>query len=113
MKRSGIDKIVKLIALLIVVVLALAAFTACSDGKDGKDGITPQIRINSETAEWEVSYDNGKTWTGLGYFAEAKKDTGFEGLKISILGDSISTYTNASNGTAATITNSTIKNGAI
>ena len=83
------------------------------DGEDGKDGVTPKLQINPETSEWEVSYDNGKTWTGLGYFAEAKKDTGFEGLKISILGDSISTYSNASNGTAANITNSTIKNGAI
>ncbi len=36
------------------------------DGVDGKDGITPQIRINAETNEWEVSYDNGSTWTSLG-----------------------------------------------
>lgn len=90
-----------------------------SDGKDGVDGIdgapgiTPKIRINSETTEWEVSYDNGETWNGLGCFADTNKDTSFDGLKISILGDSISTYTNASSGTASAITNSTIKNGAV
>lgn len=32
-----------------------------ADGADGKDGITPQLRINSETNEWEVSLDNGAT----------------------------------------------------
>jgi len=36
------------------------------DGKDGKDGVTPQLRINSETREWEVSYDNGETWESMG-----------------------------------------------
>lgn len=30
------------------------------------DGVTPQLRINSQTNEWEVSYDNGTTWTSLG-----------------------------------------------
>ena len=37
-----------------------------SDGTNGKDGITPQLRINESTNMWEVSYDNGKTWTSLG-----------------------------------------------
>lgn len=36
------------------------------DGIDGKDGITPQLGINDETYEWEISYDNGLTWTSLG-----------------------------------------------
>ena len=36
------------------------------DGKDGEDGITPLLRINSETNIWEVSYDNGATYTSLG-----------------------------------------------
>lgn len=26
-------------------------------------GVTPQLRINSETDNWEVSYDSGATWT--------------------------------------------------
>lgn len=37
-----------------------------SDGRDGKDGITPQIRVNAETGEWEVSTDNGATWISTG-----------------------------------------------
>lgn len=41
------------------------------------------------------------------------KTTGLEGKTISILGDSISTYQNYSNGTAAGTTNSTITNGAV
>ena len=36
------------------------------DGKDGEDGITPLLRINAETNIWEVSYDNGVTYTSLG-----------------------------------------------
>lgn len=36
------------------------------DGKDGTDGITPLLRINEETELWEVSYDNGLTWTSMG-----------------------------------------------
>lgn len=37
-----------------------------ADGQDGADGKTPQLRINSETDFWEVSYDNGATWESLG-----------------------------------------------
>lgn len=36
------------------------------NGTDGKDGVTPILRINEETNEWEVSYDNGETWKSLG-----------------------------------------------
>ena len=28
---------------------------------------TPRLRINAESNEWEVSYDEGQTWTSLGY----------------------------------------------
>ena len=50
------------------------------DGKDGKDGITPQLRINTETNEWEVSYDNGITWISLGVKATGEKgDKGDKG----------------------------------
>lgn len=34
------------------------------DGQPGKDGITPQLRI--EAGYWEISYDNGDSWTQLG-----------------------------------------------
>ena len=35
-------------------------------GNDGKPGITPEIQINPETNEWEVSYDGGTTWESTG-----------------------------------------------
>lgn len=47
------------------------------DGKDGQDGITPQIRINNSTLEWEVSYNNGETWSSTGVVA--KGDPGVPG----------------------------------
>ena len=37
-------------------------------GETGKDGITPKLRVGSGNI-WEVSYDNGKTWTSLGVSA--------------------------------------------
>ncbi|WP_278940633.1 PL29 family lyase N-terminal domain-containing protein [Parabacteroides johnsonii] len=35
-----------------------------ASGSSGSNGITPQIRIND--GRWEVSYNNGATWTDLG-----------------------------------------------
>ena len=35
------------------------------DGKNGKDGITPLLRINAGTQNWEVSYDEGVSWAVL------------------------------------------------
>lgn len=35
-------------------------------GEKGEDGITPQLRINAATNEWEISADGGKTWTPTG-----------------------------------------------
>lgn len=37
-----------------------------ADGEDGEDGKTPRLRVNGETREWEVSYDDGATWESLG-----------------------------------------------
>lgn len=39
------------------------------NGENGKDGVTPKLRINETTNEWEVSYDNGTTWSSLGVSA--------------------------------------------
>lgn len=33
----------------------------------GADGVTPKLQINKE-GEWQVSYDNGSTWEGLGVY---------------------------------------------
>lgn len=49
-------------------------------GKDGADGITPQLRINAETNEWEVSLDDGVTWETTGVKATGDKgDKGEQG----------------------------------
>ena len=39
-----------------------------ADGKDGAPGISPKVRINSETNEWEISTD-GDTWSSTGVSA--------------------------------------------
>ena len=36
------------------------------DGEDGKDAIPPMLRVNSDTTEWEISYDGGITWLPTG-----------------------------------------------
>ncbi len=35
-------------------------------GEKGQDGITPQLQINKDTNIWEVSTDNGNSWTSTG-----------------------------------------------
>lgn len=37
---------------------------------EGADGITPQLRINPDTKEWEMSTDGGQKWTSMGVKAE-------------------------------------------
>ena len=49
------------------------------NGQNGSAGITPQIRINSDTNQWELSYDNGATWVSLD--AKATGATGAQGEK--------------------------------
>lgn len=44
----------------------------------GSDGETPQLKIDSDNY-WEVSYDNGKTWTSMGV-----KATGAAGSQITL-----------------------------
>ena len=54
-------------------------------GADGEDGITPQIRINAATNEWEISTDNGDTWASTGVKATGaqgeKGETGAQGIQ--------------------------------
>ena len=38
-------------------------------GATGAAGITPQLRVNEETNEWQVSYDNGDSWESTGVVA--------------------------------------------
>ena len=39
------------------------------DGKDGKDAISPKVRINSNTGNWDISYDDGLSWISTGTYA--------------------------------------------
>ena len=58
---------------------------------NGKDGVSPQIRINSSTNKWEISSDNGATWTSTDVNATGaqgmqgekgdKGDTGAQGMQ--------------------------------
>ena len=56
-----------------------------TNGINGKDAITPQVRINEDTKEWEISTDGGLTWIPTGVIAEGKD--GIDGSVI-IGGDS-------------------------
>ena len=42
------------------------------NGQDGQDAIAPQVRINEDTKEWEISVDGGITWEPTGVIAEGK-----------------------------------------
>lgn len=45
------------------------------NGSNGIDGATPRLKIDTDTREWMVSYDNGENWEGLGVSA-----TGSDGI---------------------------------
>ena len=40
------------------------------DGEDGEDAVAPQVRINPDTKEWEISSDGGVSWQSTGVVAE-------------------------------------------
>lgn len=50
--------------------LIVDGHAVCASGIDGETAITPQIRINPTTKEWEISTDDGNTWTSTGVKAE-------------------------------------------
>lgn len=61
---------------------------AGTTGASGADAIAPQVQINKETNEWEISTDGGKTWSSTGIKATGEKgdkgdkgDTGATGEK--------------------------------
>lgn len=47
-------------------------------GEKGDDAVAPQVRINPQTNEWEISIDGGQTWTRMG---DGVKATGPKGDK--------------------------------
>ena len=46
-------------------------------GQDGKDAVAPQLRINPDSKEWEISVDGGAEWTSTGIKAEGKDGDSF------------------------------------
>lgn len=56
----------------------MAILNKIMEGGVGSGGTTPQLRINTTTNYWEVSYDNGITWISLGVKATGKD--GVDGL---------------------------------
>lgn len=97
----------KILALFLLILLVIGTLTACGGsknevaqgskgeqgiqgekgekgdpGQDGKDAIAPQIRINPETKEWEISSDGGVTWQSTGTKATAENDS-IEAISLS------------------------------
>ena len=78
-----------------VLTLTVVFSTACGvAGPQGVQGITPKLRISETTNEWEVSYDEGATWTSLGVKATGEQgatgangaagENGSNGTKVEI-----------------------------
>ncbi len=58
-----------------------AYYYPANGGLNGKDGVTPQLRINPDSNQWEVSYDGGQSWNGLGVKATGENGTdGTDGM---------------------------------
>lgn len=58
--------------------------TLKAEGTDGIPGITPQVRINETTKQWEISTDGGVAWSSTGVVAEGKDgDSIFSGVEES------------------------------
>lgn len=60
-----------------------------AQGEDGDEAVAPQLRINPETKEWEMSTDGGQTWPSLGVKAE-----GEDGVDGDSLFESVDTTSN-------------------
>ena len=77
------------------------------NGQNGQDGVTPQLRINPATLMWEVSLDNGSTWTSLGIKAQGDKgekgDDGDAFFKGVVVGETDVTFTLADGTTTFTL----------
>ena len=63
-------------------------------GTPGENGVTPQFRINEDTMNWEVSYDEGNKWTAVGSAMDRSLingiDTGDNGTLTLLLADGTS-----------------------
>ena len=51
-------------------------------GENGADGVSPQVRINAATNQWEISTDEGENWASTGVQATgARGEAGAPGAK--------------------------------
>lgn len=75
-------------------------------GASGVSGYTPRLQINSETNYWEVSYDDGSTWSSLSVSATGSQGqsgaSGTSGFSPTVSTKSISN--NTKTGTEITFT---------
>ena len=78
--------VILVLAMLLALPLMLASCGGKGDkgdkGDTGADGVTPKLRINDGTKVWEVSYDEGATWSSLG--VKATGTAGAPGSQITI-----------------------------
>ncbi|WP_455585482.1 PL29 family lyase N-terminal domain-containing protein [Bacteroides sp.] len=68
--------------------------------------VAPKIRINSQTKEWEISTDGGKTWEGTGVIASGDA-TGSTSLFLSVDQDDTYAYFELTDGTVLKLAKST------
>lgn len=74
------------------------------NGENGKDAIAPEVRINDQSKEWEISTDGGKTWTSTGVVAEGKDGAAGSNGSNGAAGDSLFKKVDTSNPDYVTIT---------
>ncbi len=68
-----------------------------ANGENGKDAIAPEVRINENSKEWEISTDGGKTWTSTGVVAEGKDGAAGSNGSNGAAGDSLFESVDTSN----------------
>ncbi|MBO7262733.1 MAG: DUF4465 domain-containing protein [Alistipes sp.] len=74
------------------------------NGENGKDAIAPEVRINENSKEWEISTDGGKTWTSTGVVAEGKDGAAGSNGSNGATGDSLFKSVDTSNPDYVTVT---------
>lgn len=79
-------------------------------GEKGADAIAPKVRINEATNCWEVSIDNGTTWTSTGIKATGEKgNSGKDAIAPQVRINGTSNYWEISTDNGATWTSTNVK----
>ena len=63
----------KSILSILMVLIMLFALVGCSAGAGSASQSAPQLRINQETNEWEISYNGGTLWESMGVKATGER----------------------------------------